>query len=117
MDDVGAVDVFEATQQLVEEETHVLVREVLRRVDDAVEIALHQVQHDVDVLEKNRMEWNRTAQHCKLQFSTSQRLMLKRKHGVSIENRSGHHFSVHRFLAFTKENGCHTTQNRPMSSP
>ena len=45
------VYVLEPPEDLVEEVLDVLVTERLHGVDDVMEIALHEIQHDVDVLE------------------------------------------------------------------
>ena len=47
----GGVDVLQPPEYLVEKILDVLVAEGLHRVDDVVEVALHEVQHDVDVFE------------------------------------------------------------------
>eukprot|EP00355_Strombidium_rassoulzadegani_P007892 CAMPEP_0168620054 /NCGR_PEP_ID=MMETSP0449_2-20121227/6929_1 /TAXON_ID=1082188 /ORGANISM="Strombidium rassoulzadegani, Strain ras09" /LENGTH=106 /DNA_ID=CAMNT_0008661027 /DNA_START=610 /DNA_END=930 /DNA_ORIENTATION=- len=50
MDDVGAVDVEAASQQLVHEVLAVVVGQVLPRVDHSVHVGFHQVSDDVNVL-------------------------------------------------------------------
>lgn len=51
VDDVGGVDVLDPAEKLVEKELHVLLREPLARVDDAVQVRVHQLRHDVHVRE------------------------------------------------------------------
>jgi hypothetical protein len=46
------VDVLHSLEDLVEEVLDVLVREVVLRVDDLVQVGLHEVEHDVDVDER-----------------------------------------------------------------
>ena len=46
-----AVYVFQATQELVEEELMVLCRQVVVRLDNLVQVRLHELKDDVDVLE------------------------------------------------------------------
>ena len=51
MHNVGAVDVLESTQDLVQEVLDVVDRQRLRGVDDAVQVSLHEVLDDVYVVE------------------------------------------------------------------
>jgi len=50
MDDVGGVEVEAATEELVHEVLHVLVREFLSGVDHSVHVRLHQLRDDVNIL-------------------------------------------------------------------
>mmetsp|Transcript_7065 Transcript_7065/g.28699 ORF Transcript_7065/g.28699 Transcript_7065/m.28699 type:complete len:582 (-) Transcript_7065:145-1890(-) len=52
---VRGVNVLEPSQQLVEEELVVLVRQVVVRLDDLVEVRLHELEDDEDVLELPRV--------------------------------------------------------------
>lgn len=51
VNDVGAVDIEAASEQLVHEVLAVVVSQILSRVNHSVHICLHQVCHDVDILE------------------------------------------------------------------
>lgn len=57
MDDIRAVDIQAASEQLIHEVLAVVVGQVLPRVDDSVHVGLHQVGHDVDVLESCGSGW------------------------------------------------------------
>ena len=50
MDDVRGVDVLEPAEELVQEVLDVLIRQSLIRIDDAMQIGIHQVHDDVDIL-------------------------------------------------------------------
>ena len=52
MDDPGAVEVLDAPEDLVEEHLDVVRAEMLRRHDDLVKVALHELGYEVDFLEK-----------------------------------------------------------------
>ena len=52
MDDPGAVKVLDAPEDLVEEHLDVVRAEMLRRHDDLVKVALHELGYEVDFLEK-----------------------------------------------------------------
>ena len=52
MNDFGRVEVERAAEDLVEEDLDVVGRERLRRDDDAVQVRLHQLAHDVDLVER-----------------------------------------------------------------
>jgi hypothetical protein len=49
------VDVLQASQELVEEELVVLLREVVVRLDHLVQVCLHELKHHVDVTEVARV--------------------------------------------------------------
>lgn len=49
MDNVGRVQVVASAQKLVHEVLHVLVGELLSRVDDSVHVSLHQLSDDVNI--------------------------------------------------------------------
>lgn len=54
MDYISRVDVFESSQQLVEEVARVLRGERLTGVDDLMEVTLHQVQNHISEEERER---------------------------------------------------------------
>lgn len=56
---VGGVDIFETTQDLVDEVLDVIDGERLLAVDDAMQVRLHQILHDVNIFEVVRMWWRR----------------------------------------------------------
>lgn len=45
MNDVGGVDVLDPAEKLIEEKLDVLLRQTLLRVDDAVQVCVHQLRH------------------------------------------------------------------------
>jgi len=55
MDDVRRVDVLESAQDLVEKPADVVIGQLLLRVDNPMEIALHQIQNYIDVLEHRQV--------------------------------------------------------------
>eukprot|EP00624_Nannochloropsis_granulata_P002549 evm.model.NODE_22846_length_9790_cov_28.229418.1 len=51
MNDLGGMDVLQGTEHLVQEKLHVVLRELLPRVDDPVQIRVHELTDDVHVVE------------------------------------------------------------------
>ena len=51
MQHFGAVDVLEPPENLVDEVLHVLIRQRLWALDDLVEVGVHQLVDEVDVIE------------------------------------------------------------------
>lgn len=49
MDDVRRVHIIGALENLMHKVLHVVVREILARVDDSVHVGLHQLRDDIDV--------------------------------------------------------------------
>ena len=54
MKDVSRVDVLEPSQQLKQEILEMFFAEFLRRVNDPVQVALHQIENDVDIVHRTR---------------------------------------------------------------
>lgn len=48
--DIGWVDVFQSTQYLIQEVANVFFTQLLLRVDDAMQITLHEIKDNIDVL-------------------------------------------------------------------
>ena len=51
MKNTGRMYVFEATQHLIEEKLCMVISEGLIAPDDALEVSLHEIVHQIDVLE------------------------------------------------------------------
>lgn len=62
VDDAGRVEALERAQQLVHEELEVFVAQQLRRANDAVQIGLHQLGDQVEVVEVARTRTHHAVQ-------------------------------------------------------
>ena len=74
MDDPGAVEVLDAPEDLVEEHLDVVRAEMLRRHDDLVKVALHELGYEVDFLEK--VDVGRLKQKTKMRYLSRGKYIL-----------------------------------------
>ncbi len=57
MENTRRVDVLHATQHLVQEILEVLIRQLLLRSNNAVQVAFHEICHDINVVEIHFIVW------------------------------------------------------------
>ena len=63
MKHVGAVHVLQSAQQLIQEELIVFVRQIIVRLDDLMQIRLHELEHDEHVVKIPRIRRQHDVQH------------------------------------------------------